>query len=394
MKDVYIVDYSVIDTLGSNVESNYLNMTSLATGPRTITRYDVSEWTNVFSTKGYQMSFYENDNLLARLQNDLVEDLGKKYTFPTDTAVIFGSFPTSGGHMIRHGFLEAMVAGATRFSPIKLFTNNNDLLSSAISRKFKLEGINTSLNAACSSSMFNLHYAFTCLQSSIFNSALVGALETPLHPYTQFYWQSTSAISTTNGGICKPFDKSRDGFLQAEGGSIWWLCTEEILKTYNLQPKAKLLSIVATAKCFGDATVTAHDRTGQNQLGAINLALTMSNKTAKDISFFNAHATSTPVGDDIEFDVFSKTFEDVDIPCVSFKGYLGHTMGACGMIESAYGLEAMKHGLVQPNFDLTDPLSDDPRLITTPKKISGKTFMKTSFGFGGRSVIAIFESLV
>ena len=393
MKEVYVVDYSVIDTLGSDIKSNYLNMTSLATGPKPITRYDTSEWPNVFSTKAYEMAFYSGENLLARLQNDLTEDMKKKYTFPSDTAVIFGSFPTSGGHMIRHGFLEALQSGATRFSPIKLFTNNNDLLSSAISRKFQLVGINTSLNAACSSSMFNLHYAFTCMQSGVFNSALVGAIETPVHAYTQFYWQSTGAISTSNGGVCKPFDKSRDGFLQAEGGSIWWLCTEEILKTYNLKPKAKLLSIVATAKCFGDATVTAHDRTGQNQMQAINLSLEIANKSAKDICFFNAHATSTPVGDDIEFDVFRKTFDDIDIPCVSFKGYLGHTMGACGMIESAYGLEAINNGFIQPNFGLDDPLSNDPRLITKPKQISGKTFMKASFGFGGRSVIAIFESV-
>ena len=68
-------------------------------------------------------------------------------------------------------------------------------------------------------------------------------------------------------------------------------------------------------------------------------------------------------------------------------------MGACGMIESAYGLEAINNGFIQPNFGLDDPLSNDPRLITKPKQISGKTFMKASFGFGGRSVIAIFESV-
>jgi 3-oxoacyl-(acyl-carrier-protein) synthase len=68
-------------------------------------------------------------------------------------------------------------------------------------------------------------------------------------------------------------------------------------------------------------------------------------------------------------------------------------MSACGMIESAYGLEAVKNGFIQPNFGLDDPLSDDPRLITKPTAINGKTFMKASFGFGGRTVISILESL-
>jgi 3-oxoacyl-[acyl-carrier-protein] synthase II len=393
MKDVYIIDYAVIDTLGSDIQSNYANMLSLAKGPQTITRYDLNEYPNVLTTKGYEMSFYPTENLLSRLQNDLVNQLSAKNTFPMETAVIFGAFPTSGGYAVRKDYWGALEAGQNRFSPTRLFTNNNDLIGAVISRKLKLEGLSTSLNAACSSSMFNLHYTFNCIQSGAISSALVGSIETPLHAHTQYYWQSTSAISTKHGGICKPFDKSRDGFLQAEGGSLWWLCDEDTVKQLNLKPKAKLLSIVASAKCHGDASLTAHDKSGEHQIKVINQALKMSNKKASDMSYFNAHATSTFVGDDIEFEVFKKVFDDIDIPCVSFKGYLGHTLSACGMIESAYGLEAVKHNLLQPNFNLTDPLSDDPRLITSPKKINGKTFMKASFGFGGRTAIAIFEGL-
>jgi 3-oxoacyl-(acyl-carrier-protein) synthase len=111
------------------------------------------------------------------------------------------------------------------------------------------------------------------------------------------------------------------------------------------------------------------------------------------MAFFNAHATSTPVGDDIEVDVFQKVFEGIDIPIMSFKGYIGHTMSACGLIESAYGLEAVKAGYLHPNANLTDPLSDDPRIITKQTPLNGKIFMKASFGFGGRTSIAIFESL-
>ena len=393
MKDVYIVDYAVIDTLGSSIKSNYADMLSLARGPQTITRYDINEYPNVLTTKGYEMSFYPTENLLSRLQNDLVNQISGNHSLPVETAVVFGAFPTSGAYAVRKDLNRSLEAGNSRFSPTRLFTNNNDLIGAVISRKLKLEGLSTSLNAACSSSMFNLHYVFNCIQSGAISSALVGAIETPLHVHTQYYWQSTSAISTKNGGICKPFDNSRDGFLQAEGGSLWWVCDEDTVKQLNLTPKAKLLSIIASAKCHGDATMTAHDKSGANQIKVINQALQMSNKTASDMAFFNAHATSTLVGDDIEFEVFKKVFDDIDIPCVGFKGYLGHTMGACGMIESAYGLEAIKNGFIQPNFGLDDPLSNDPRLITKPKQISGKTFMKASFGFGGRSVIAIFESL-
>ena len=91
--------------------------------------------------------------------------------------------------------------------------------------------------------------------------------------------------------------------------------------------------------------------------------------------------------------MFQRAFKDVDIPIVGFKGYIGHTMSACGLIEAAYGIEAIKHGYLQPNFSLDDPLSDDPRLITKKTALKGNIFMKASFGFGGRTSIAIIESL-
>jgi 3-oxoacyl-(acyl-carrier-protein) synthase len=68
-------------------------------------------------------------------------------------------------------------------------------------------------------------------------------------------------------------------------------------------------------------------------------------------------------------------------------------MSACGLIEAAYGLEAVKNQYLQPNYNLTDPLSDDPRIINEAVKLKNNIFMKASFGFGGRTSIAIFESL-
>lgn len=392
MKPVYIVEYVVIDTIGSDIESNYKNLKILAKGPQTCTRYDVEKYPNVLCTKGYEISSYSSNNLFSRLSDDLVNQLSKKVSVPKETATIVGSFPSSGSE-IRNDFFKALESGMTRFSPTKLFLNNSDLLSAVISKKLKLEGLSTSLMAACSSSMFNLHYAVTCIQSDTISGAIVGGLETPLHPAIQYYWQCTSAISTKDGGTCKPFDKDRDGFIQAEGGTLWFICDEETLIKYNLTPKAKILSIVPTAKCFDTATMTAHDKSGENQISAINKALAIANKTTKDISFFNAHATSTLVGDDIELDIFQKVFKDIDIPCVSFKGYIGHTMSASGMIETAYGIEALKNGYLHPNYNLSDPISDDPRLITETTPIQGDTFLKASFGFGGRAVISVIQNL-
>jgi 3-oxoacyl-[acyl-carrier-protein] synthase II len=391
MKDVYIVDYIVKDCLGDNISKNYLRMPDTP-GASTPLRYNVDDSPNVLCKKGFHMSYVDNDYSTYKLTVDLCNELNEKYPvgefIPKDSAVIFGSFTS--GSKIRDEFVEAYNSGASRFSPTRLFQGNHDLLSSLVAGKLKLEGINTSLNGACTSSMFNLHFAVMLIQTGQTSAAVVGNADMPIESKMQYHWQCTSALSTFNGGFCAPFDKKRDGFLQGEGGTIWFICDEETLIAKNLTPKAKIRGISSGAKV---TSMTAHDKTCESQLKIINQTFSQSNLTPSDISFFNAHATSTLIGDDIELDVFQKAFQDINIPIVSFKGYIGHTMSACGLIESAYGLEAVKNGFLHPNYNLTEPLSDDPRIITKETKIEGKIFMKASFGFGGRTNISIFESV-
>lgn len=390
MKPVYIVDYVVRDTLGLDIQKNYENM-HLAPGAERIRRYDPNEFPQVLSTNGFQLpdGYIENkSNIGFKMAVDMCDEIARDREFPKDTAVILGSFALA--HSIREEFEAAFNSHQRRFSPTKLFMANHDLLSSLIAGRLKLEGLSTSLNAACSSSMYNLYMAWLMIQNGDVGSAIVGNVDAPLWPSFQYYWQCTSAISTRNGGYSIPFHKDRDGFLQGEGGTVWYICDEETLKKYNLTPKAVIKSITAGAKVH---TITAHDKTCQHQLLTIDRALKQSGLRPNDISFFNAHATSTAVGDDIEFDVFQRAFSDCDLPIVSFKGHIGHTMSASGMLETAYGLEAVRNGYIQPNFGLTDPLSDDSRLITERKTLHNKTFMKASFGFGGRTSISIFESL-
>lgn len=389
MKDVYIVDYAVRDCLGSDASSNYHKM-PLSKGPQPITRYDTTKYPQVLTTNGYQMDaeFSPKENIGFKMAVDLADELAGKYDLPKDTAIIISAMAL--GSSIKDDFLNAFESHQRRFSPTRLFMANHDLLSSLLAKRLNLEGFSSSLNAACSSSMFNLYLAYLMIRSGDTGSVLVGGVESPLWPSFQYHWQCTSAISTTDGGICRPFDKSRDGFLQGEGGTLLYLCDEETLKERGLTPKAVIKSIVAGAKVH---TITAHDPSGEHQGLLMDRAVNQAGIGYEDIAFFNAHATSTPIGDDIEFDAFAKKFQNIDIPIVAFKGYIGHTMSACGALESVYGIEAVKNGFVHPNIGLTDPLTDDPRVITEQKSLHSKTFMKASFGFGGRSSIAVIEAI-
>jgi 3-oxoacyl-[acyl-carrier-protein] synthase II len=389
IKDVYIVDYVVQDHLGDNIEQNFLRMPE-SKGPQTISRYDTSKYPQVLCTKGYELQkpYTEKDNIGFKMSVELADQLSAKYSFLKNTAVLISSMAL--GYSIKDEFLQAFESHQRRFSPTKLFMANHDLLSSMIANRLKLEGLNSSTNAACSSSMFNLYWAWLMIQMDEVPAAIVGGVESPLWPNFQYYWQCTSAISTTDGGICRPFDKSRDGFVQGEGGVLFYICNEQTVKDFNLKPKAVIRGLSAGAKIH---TITAHDKTGEHQGMLMEKALNQQGVRLQDISCFNAHATSTAVGDDIEYDAFAKKFVDVDIPIVAYKGYFGHTMSASGLVETAYGIEAVRNGFTPPNRELTDPCSDDPRLIINKTNLHSKTFMKASFGFGGRSAIAVIEAL-
>jgi 3-oxoacyl-(acyl-carrier-protein) synthase len=390
MKDIYIVDYIVHDSLGRDIATNYANMPNTR-GAEAVRRYDSTECPHVKCTKAFHMDYVNNDYTTYNLVTDLVNEMIEKYkeSIPKDTVVLYGSF-VIGSESTKLEFNQAFLEGQSRFSPTKLFTSNHDLLSALVAGKLKTEGMNGTVQGSCSTSMYNLHYASTMIRNGEASAAIIGAADMPALARMQYYWQCTSAISNKDGGQCMPFDNDRDGFLQGEGGTIWFICNKETVDKYNLKPKAKLHAITIGAKV---ASMTAHDKTCENQISVINRAFKMAGMLPSDMAFFNAHATSTDVGDDIEFDVFQRVFDGVDIPIVSFKGYIGHTMSACGLVETAYGLEATRKGMLHPNYNLKNPLSEDSRLITEAVELKSNIHMKASFGFGGRTAVAIIESL-
>ena len=204
MKDVYIVDYLVQDSIGSDIATNYANLPNTK-GAREITRYNVADYPHVRSTNGFQMDYIDGEQLSYKVVTSLTNEISSRYPIDKDTAILYGSFAIGAG--VRDGFNYAFEHQQTRFSPTKLFANNHDLLSSLIASKLKVEGINTSTNGACSSSMFNLHFASMLIQTGQTSMAIVGAVDTPLWPTMQYYWQCTSAISTGDGGSCAQAEK-------------------------------------------------------------------------------------------------------------------------------------------------------------------------------------------
>ena len=109
-----------------------------------------------------------------------------------------------------------------------------------------------------------------------------------------------------------------------------------------------------------------------------------------DIDYVNAHATGTPRGDEIELNTL-KDYLKKDTVISALKGHIGHAMGACSLAEMTYTIMMMNKGIALHTAHLTDPCDDYFNLITEPKEMEIKYALKNSFGFGGRSSVALLS---
>ena len=108
------------------------------------------------------------------------------------------------------------------------------------------------------------------------------------------------------------------------------------------------------------------------------------------ISFVNAHGTSTPVGDEVEYNAIKEVLGNV--PIVSNKSKIGHTMGACGIIEAMYTIKSLQTGKIPNNHNISKCSFDTQGMITNKDRtITGTMALNNSFGFGGKCASQLIQ---
>jgi 3-oxoacyl-[acyl-carrier-protein] synthase II len=186
----------------------------------------------------------------------------------------------------------------------------------------------------------------------------------------------------------RPFDKARDGLVVGEGGACL------VLEEYE-HAKKRDARIYAEIKGFGNNCDGSHLTSPgvEGLVNAINLSLKYSGLSSDDIGHVNAHATGTEAGDIAEsnaiFSVFGKK-----TPVSGFKGYMGHTLGACGGIESIITILMMREGFMAPtkNLETPDPLcSPINHVIGDVRDTKFNIGMNNNFAFGGINTSLIFS---
>jgi 3-oxoacyl-[acyl-carrier-protein] synthase II len=188
----------------------------------------------------------------------------------------------------------------------------------------------------------------------------------------------------------RPFDLNRDGFIMAEGAGVAVLETLEHAKSRKAHILAELVGYGRTSDAYH---VTAPEPSGNGAARAMTLAMQDAGVNPQEISYINAHGTSTKLNDKVETLAIKTAMREhaYNIPISSTKSMTGHLLGAAGGIEFAASVLAIKDNILPPtiNYETPDPDCDLDYIPNQSRKIPVDIVMSNSLGFGGHNASLI-----
>ena len=281
--------------------------------------------------------------------------------------------------------------GPSRVSPFMITKLMANAAPGYIAIKFGLQAANFSIITACASGAHAIVEAFRVVQSGEADIMVAGGTEATITPLCVSAFNNMKALSTRNDDPLKasrPFDKDRDGFIISEGSGIIILEEMDSAKKRGANIYAEMLGFGMSDDAHH---ITAPHPEGAGAYIAMENALKSSRLNPEQISYINAHATSTPLGDMIEINSIKKVFGDhvKNLLVSSTKSMLGHQLGASGGVEALICSLIAYKGVIPPTINYETPDPDCNGIDFVPneaKERSTENVMSNSFGFGGHNV--------
>ncbi len=281
--------------------------------------------------------------------------------------------------------------GPSRVSPFMITKLMANAAPGYIAIKYGLQAANFSVITACASGAHAIVEAFRVVQSGEADIMVAGGTEATITPLCVSAFNNMKALSTRNDDPLKasrPFDKDRDGFIISEGSGIVILEEMDSAKKRGANIYAEMLGFGMSDDAHH---ITAPHPEGAGAYIAMENALKSSRLNPEQISYINAHATSTPLGDMIEINSIKKVFGDhvKNLLVSSTKSMLGHQLGASGGVEALICSLIAYKGVIPPTINYETPDPDCNGIDFVPneaKERSTENVMSNSFGFGGHNV--------
>ena len=398
----------LLTAVGLDTVESWRNLLAGKSGVKPITHFDTTGFaaTIAAEVKGFDpLQFIEKKELkkmglfiqfaLAAAQRALAQS-GLQITpgIAERVGVHIGS-GIGGFDVIEREHTALLEGGPRRISPFFIPASIVNLAAGHVSIRHGAKGPNSATCTACSSSAHAVGDSFKLIQRSAADAMICGGTEAAITPMGVGGFAAMRALSTRNNEperASRPFDKERDGFVIGEGAGI--LILEGL--DFALKRGAPILGEIVGYGMSGDAFhITQPDETADGAVRAMRMALADAAIAPTQVSYVNAHGTSTPYNDRLETLAIKKVFGEHarKLAVSSTKSMIGHLLGGAGGVEAGITVLALRDQMLPPTINLEnpDPDCDLDYVPNQARQADVEYALSNSFGFGGTNAVLIMK---
>ena len=311
------------------------------------------------------------------------------------TGVIIGS-GIGGIQAIHDSSIVLNSSGPRRISPFFIPACIINMISGHVSMRHGFTGPNIATVTACATGSHAIAQAYQSILLDDVDVMVVGGAESAVTPLAIAGFMQAKALSHSYNEnptkASRPWDKGHDGFVMGEGAGVLVLEEYEHAKARGAKIYAEIIGYGNSGDAY-HITSPAPDGSGAKK--AMSEALRKAGIKPQDVTYINAHGTSTMIGDAMEAKAVSELFVNCpDLKMSSTKSAVGHLLGAAGAVEAVFCVKAIETGILPPTLNLEDPIDEVKGMDLVPnqaRKCDIKVAMSNSFGFGGTNASLVFK---
>ena len=404
---VVVTGLGMISPVGNTVPEAWGNVLAGKSGISRITRFDASRLSSQIAgeVKGFDLPAYLSPKEARRMDTFIHYGMAAGLQAWRDSGVVinpenaervginFGS-GIGGLPLIEAQHDELRKSGPRRITPFFIPGTIINMIAGNLSIMLGSKGPNLAMVTACTTSTHCIGEAGKAIRHGEVDVMIAGGSEAVITELAMGGFASARALSTRNDDpetASRPWDKGRDGFVMGEGAGAVVLEDYEHAKARGARIYSELAGYGVSADAYH---MTAPCEDGDGAFRCMRNALRDAGIAAEAVDYVNAHGTSTPLGDIAETVAIKRVLggHASRVAVNSTKSMTGHMLGAAGAVEAVFSILALHNQVSPPTINLHDP---DPQcdldyVPNVARKMSIRTAMSNSFGFGGTNGTLVF----
>ena len=404
---VVITGLGAITPIGNNTEEFWKGIKEGKCGIDEITHFDTTDYKVKLAAevKGYNPEEHFDRRSAKRLDkfsqfaivaskeawND--SKLDKEKEDMTRIGVVLGS-GIGGLETIEKEVSSLILKGPDRVSPMFIPMTIGNMAAGNVAIELGTKGTSISMVTACASGTHCIGESFRMIKNGYQDVVVAGGTEAAITPIGIAGFTNIKALSqaTDKNRASIPFDKERSGFVMGEGAGIVILEELEHAKNRGAKIYAEVVGYGATSDAYH---ITSPAPGGEGGARAMMVAMEEANVKPEEVTYVNAHGTSTHLNDSCETQAIKTAFGEASkkVMVSSTKGHIGHLLGAAGGVEAVICAKAVEEGCVPAtiNYKVPDEECDLDIVPNEGRNVDVKYAMSNSLGFGGHNATILLK---